>query len=39
MPDLPWFVYAFPFVFIGIIVVAAIYKGRDGASRLLRMRD
>lgn len=26
MPDLPWFIYAIPFAFIGLIAVAAIYK-------------
>jgi hypothetical protein len=26
MPDLPWFVYAFPFLFVGMIAFAAIYK-------------
>jgi hypothetical protein len=26
MPDLPWFVYAFPLAMVGIIAVAAIYK-------------
>lgn len=26
MPDLPWFVYAIPFAFIGLIAFAAIYK-------------
>jgi hypothetical protein len=26
MPDLPWFVYAFPLAMVGVIAVAAIYK-------------
>lgn len=26
MPDVPWFVYAIPFAFVGLIAVAAFYK-------------
>jgi Protein of unknown function (DUF3592) len=26
MPDLPWFVYAWPLLMIGVVVVAAVYK-------------